>query len=47
MLFFVDCAWILRMITPPGMCTVMAWSQSPSLCATAAAALELLPEASV
>ena len=34
-------------ICPPGMCTVNCASTKPSLCATAADALELLPEASV
>src|SRR5213075_451276 len=32
-------------ISPPGICTMMDGSQCPSLCATAAAALLLLPEA--
>ena len=35
------------LMTPPGQCTEMVLSTSPSLCATAAAALLLLPLASV
>src|SRR5437762_10211926 len=38
---------IVMEIFPPGMFTVIDGSQNPSLCATAAAALLLLPEASV